>query len=489
MPRVITDDHEEEALHTAMSVPSYSMDESVQSSKRMPTSLDPEAECMIYQNFGGVSVASSTNTNDHSDQNTKEHFEDEYDTHDDDDSISTKNSIDDVSHLWNEYLILFIGLGFVGFWYASVLMASEYEPTTSSSNIDDIDAVDEKDIIVLSKTEILEELYNISNPDLISTRKTPQNKALSWILSNNQIFNSTKLLSQYYVLAVFYYSLSSPKWKQSTWLSSTSHCTWNGIECSNINGMIQSIELPSFSLKGAIPNEISSLSFLQTLNLAENQISGSFPSNVTSIDKLQYLNLSLNTLSGYLPTTFHKMTSLKYLDISKNILEGYIHDSISNIPRLKYLCLNSNLFSGILPLSFSNLEYLEVVHLNDNSITGNLESRTFSNRLPNFISLIISNNEFFGSLPDDLPKKFPKLQKLKIDNNAFDGIVPNSYVKFQDLEELTLEGNMLSGTIPLGLCNISSLSLLTAECGDGNKSKISCGCCTTCYNSNNDSID
>ena len=63
--------------------------------------------------------------------------------------------------------------------------------------------------------------------------------------------------------------------------------------------------------------------------------------------------------------------------------------------------------------------------------------------MPNFISLIISNNEFFGSLPDDLPKKFPKLQRLKIDNNAFDGIVPNSYVKFQDLEELTL-GTFLS---------------------------------------------
>ena len=87
-------------------------------------------------------------------------------------------------------------------------------------------------------------------PNVVTRPTEPVGRALGWLLlEDDQVgpfAESNDSLSQRYLAALLYYSTGGPAWANSEgWLSSTSECTWMGVECSG-NGRITGFSLGTY---------------------------------------------------------------------------------------------------------------------------------------------------------------------------------------------------------------------------------------------------
>ncbi|KAL0004596.1 hypothetical protein SO802_012157 [Lithocarpus litseifolius] len=78
------------------------------------------------------------------------------------------------------------------------------------------------------------------------------------------------------------------------------------------------------------------------------------------------------------------------------------------------------------------------------------------------ISLDLTNNSFYGFLPNEI-SHLRRLRKLQLSNNLLEGSIPPTIHNCQKLRYFSLEGNKLNGTIPSSLGNMSSLEFLNLE--------------------------
>ncbi|XP_016502974.2 putative inactive receptor kinase At2g26730 [Nicotiana tabacum] len=163
------------------------------------------------------------------------------------------------------------------------------------------------------------------------------------------------------------------------WNSSSSACTWFGVECDSTNSSVYSLRLPAVGLVGQIPaNTLGRLSQLRVLSLHANRLSGSLPSDFSNLKLLRSLYLQNNRFSGGFPESLIGLTRLNRLDIS------------------------SNNFSGNIPFSINNLTHLTGLLLQNNGFSGNLPSINPTG----LVDFNVSNNQLNGSVPTTLAK-FP----------------------------------------------------------------------------------
>ncbi|CAL2236449.1 unnamed protein product [Prunus armeniaca] len=87
------------------------------------------------------------------------------------------------------------------------------------------------------------------------------------------------------------------------------------------------------------------------LDLSDNIISGEIPEELTSLIYLQSVNLSNNLLSGRIPPKIGDMIWLESLDLSMNQLCGQIAPSMSRLTFLSALNLSYNNLTGEIPKS------------------------------------------------------------------------------------------------------------------------------------------
>ncbi|BFG24879.1 hypothetical protein CerSpe_111520 [Prunus speciosa] len=88
-----------------------------------------------------------------------------------------------------------------------------------------------------------------------------------------------------------------------------------------------------------------------SLDLSDNIISGEIPEELTSLIYLQSVNLSYNLLSGRIPPKIGDMKWLESLDLSMNQLCGQIAPSMSSLTFLSALNLSYNNLTGEIPKS------------------------------------------------------------------------------------------------------------------------------------------
>lgn len=88
-----------------------------------------------------------------------------------------------------------------------------------------------------------------------------------------------------------------------------------------------------------------------SLDLSDNIISGEIPEQLTSLIYLQSVNLSNNLLSGRIPPKIGDMRWLESLDLSMNQLCGQIAPSMSSLTFLSALNLSYNNLTGEIPKS------------------------------------------------------------------------------------------------------------------------------------------
>ncbi|KAB2005663.1 hypothetical protein ERO13_D11G262200v2 [Gossypium hirsutum] len=260
--------------------------------------------------------------------------------------------------------------------------------------------------------------------------------------------------------------------KVDSWDSqSVDCCSWDGIECDKITGVVIGLDLSSSCLYGSI-NSTSSLFRLlrlQKLNLANNHFNYSLiPYALGNLSMLTYLNLSSSVFSGQIPSEISKLYRLSSLDFSNNwdtnlsqrllVLEKPDMKSlIQNLTNLKYLSLSYVVVASPIPSVLANLSSLTSLYLEFCGLQGMFPLAIF--RLPNLETIwLLHNLHLTGYLPEFNFSN--KLKKLALLNTSFSGELPASIDNLNSLEFLGLGHCNFSGSVPSTLGNLPNLKFL-----------------------------
>ncbi|XP_071686433.1 uncharacterized protein [Rutidosis leptorrhynchoides] len=220
---------------------------------------------------------------------------------------------------------------------------------------------------------------------------------------------------------------------------------------------------------GSIPPSIITQSSLQNVDLSNNLLNGTIPhhiavsnSNSTHIDnKIYRFNLSYNAFSGSISSIYTRLPSLTFLALQHNNLSGSIPDSWpSKGGQLKSLTLDHNFLTGSIPSSLSNMNNLEIINLSHNHIDGMIPNELAVN-LSKLQILDLSNNAINGNFPSFSTNK--NLSDLILDNNRFNGPIPDTIGDLSSLTQLSLSHNNLIGEIPKSVANLKNLDSLNVS--------------------------
>ncbi|KAK1381127.1 receptor-like kinase TMK4 [Heracleum sosnowskyi] len=232
-----------------------------------------------------------------------------------------------------------------------------------------------------------------------------------------------------------------------------SYCGWTGIACDSSN-RVTSINLPSKSLSGILPPELSQLSQLKTLALYGNSLSGTLPSfaNLTS---LQEIFLDSNNFTS-VPDNFLKgLTNLQTVSISDNpnLSPWQIPDYLSESTNLGTFAASNSSISGTIPDIFDSFTNFQNLRLSYNNLTGVLP-KTFGGSDIQNLWLNSQVNGLSGSI--EVLSSMAKLSQVWLFANAFTGSVPD-LSKCLNLFDLQLRDNRLTGVLPLSLTELPKL--------------------------------
>lgn len=383
---------------------------------------------------------------------------------------------------------------------------------------------------------LMSEYVKLSVPNWSTTLadpNSPQGKALFWITSRSSFTStSSATLLQRYALAVFYYStfnvdndymdVAPTDWTSSKdWISDVNECQWEGVICDGTS-QVTGILLNSYDLSGTLPREVAMLGSITELDLTSNYIymEGTMLDVFKNMPILNTLRMEDNYIvcSTGLPSQFSYLTSLEVMQLSYNLLQGEISGSVFQpLINLQHLEIESNYLSGSLPSELSvmpNLIYLYARrNVFDFSFDEFINTRppsssntTNTTMFPNLFSLWLDNNYISGSIPTTIGG-ISGLASLSVTNTSLTGSIPTQFGLLTGLKRVWLYDNELTGTLPTQLDNLNQLEVfeiqsnyingtmladicsyisksayqyrtLTADCD-----RISCECCTVCYNS------
>jgi Leucine-rich repeat (LRR) protein len=118
------------------------------------------------------------------------------------------------------------------------------------------------------------------------------------------------------------------------------------------------------SLRGTIPNEITSLTLLNLLNLYENNLTGTIPSNIGSLTALTSFSFSGNSLTGTIPIEITNLILLDSLYLQVNNLRGTIPTDMDSLTKLTWLSLYDNSLTG----EFTCPAFVDNCYISCNSI-------------------------------------------------------------------------------------------------------------------------
>ncbi|CAN1816116.1 Receptor-like protein EIX2 [Linum perenne] len=218
------------------------------------------------------------------------------------------------------------------------------------------------------------------------------------------------------------------------------------------------------------PYWVSNISSLVSVDLRESRFKGSFPVDFGEMPNLEFLHLSGNSLGSDVADIFSRAWSrLHVIDLSWTRLYGEIPKQIGNMTSLTHLDLRSNKIRGKIPHSISALRGLTHLDLSNNRLSGSLQILKQGTQenccdssacpFPLLERLFLNNNTLEGVLPCWLGK-LPNLVELILDSNSFEGPILPSLGNLSLLNELILGGNLLNGTLPESFGQLLELKVL-----------------------------
>ncbi|WOK92274.1 putative LRR receptor-like serine/threonine-protein kinase [Canna indica] len=184
------------------------------------------------------------------------------------------------------------------------------------------------------------------------------------------------------------------------------------------------LDMSSNFLFGMVPLALGNLPNLRTLILANNNLTGPVPAKLGDLSSLNVLDLSFNSLAGALPDDLRSLRNLQVLNLHNNLLSGGLTDSLfSGLSQLRTITLSHNKFSSTLPYSIWYLPEVQFLDLSHNNLTGTLPELTpsIANSSAYGFILNLSNNIYYGQIPNGFLILFTKSSSVDISGNYFRG--------------------------------------------------------------------
>ncbi|CAJ1947858.1 unnamed protein product [Sphenostylis stenocarpa] len=207
------------------------------------------------------------------------------------------------------------------------------------------------------------------------------------------------------------------------------------------------LTLVSLGIWGPLPGKIACLSSLEIVNVSSNFLYGSIPPEFSLLSHLQTLILDDNMFSGRLPQWLDSFPALTVLSLKNNLFNGSLPNSLGSLENMRILSLSHNHFYGPVP-DLRRLRNLQVLELDDNA---------FGPRFPQLgdklVTLVLRNNKFRSSIPDELSSCY-QLERLDISANTFVGPFQLALMSLPSITYLNISGNKLTGMLLENLsCN------------------------------------
>eukprot|EP00980_Cylindrotheca_fusiformis_P030579 scaffold25064_cov113-Cylindrotheca_fusiformis.AAC.1 len=318
----------------------------------------------------------------------------------------------------------------------------------------------------LSHIELLANVLQLdANTFDLNKTTTPQYSALEWLAYGDPRKmtvedDSTELLERF-SLATLYYSTKGFNWGNAfRWLSGSSHCDWNLIDCEN--GRVVELYFSQNLLSGTLPPEIGNFRGLRGLFLGDNLIEGSIPTEVGRLTFATTLQLFKNSIVGTLPTEIGNLSRLGSFSISQNsALVGLVPSEIGLLTSLTFLQLWGNFFDGELPIEITRLRKMNALGLSGNLFEGTIHTELAM--MTSLSKLQLFDNRFEGPIPSELGLLSDTLSDLGLSQNKLSGLVPTELGALSRMSVLTFFSNGLQGTLPKELGNLSRLTLLSVR--------------------------
>ena len=198
-------------------------------------------------------------------------------------------------------------------------------------------------------------------------------------------------------------------------------------ESDDIIAPITSLTVRSCGLTGTLPDYISKLQRLKELGLDKNSLQGSIPEAYGNLASLEYLNMYDNQLTGTLPEALGNLTNATAIVLGRNKFHGGPPSiTLGKLENLRLLDLSYNELEGSIPTSFSRLVGLEHISLQHNKLSGSIA--VFAH-LEHLSSLIVSSNQFSGSIPMGLFSNSTVDIFADFSRNGFVGELPQDFAQ------------------------------------------------------------
>jgi len=137
--------------------------------------------------------------------------------------------------------------------------------------------------------------WGLTSWERLQDESSPAFLAMQWLVYTDVESVASSLIRTRFVLACLYFATHNPTlgntWTSDDgWLSSSSVCSWHGVDCLKLGGgigLLRSLNLSSNALSGTIPNEIGLLELeIRALDLSENRLSGTIPDSLFHLGSL-----------------------------------------------------------------------------------------------------------------------------------------------------------------------------------------------------------
>ncbi|KAF3448126.1 hypothetical protein FNV43_RR08837 [Rhamnella rubrinervis] len=298
-----------------------------------------------------------------------------------------------------------------------------------------------------------------------------------------------------------------------SWVVEEDCCNWAGIQCHNLTGYVEKINLAREGgsgwsvLKGEVNPSLLNLKHLTHLDLSYNDFGGiKIPSFIGSFANLRYLNLTDAGFAGLIPQQLGNLSSLRdlvlggpnysslkngfylhvenlhwlsglssleYLDMSNvNLSKASNHWSlvVNMIQNLSELRLSYCQLGYISSLTYANLTSISVLDIHGNNFYSSIPKWFFN--LSTLVHLDMSDCEFRGPIPDGT-WSLNSLTSLSFSGNQLNYSIPNWLFGLNSLVSLYLSVNALHGPIPCSFQNMTTLKhLYLSENHFGNLTSI-----------------
>ncbi|XP_010495837.1 PREDICTED: receptor-like protein 12 isoform X2 [Camelina sativa] len=210
------------------------------------------------------------------------------------------------------------------------------------------------------------------------------------------------------------------------------------------------------------PKFLENQTTLYYLDISANRIEGQVPEWLWSLPDLKYVNISQNSFSGFEGPVdvIQRCGELIMLDISSNAF----HHPFPLLPNSTTIFLGSdNRFSGEVPRTICKLVSLDTLVLSNNNFNGSIP-RCFENFNTTLSVLHLRNNNFSGTFSEESVSEH--LRSVDVGRNRLSGELPKSLINCTRLEFLNVEDNIISDRFPLWLRSLPSLQILVLRSND-----------------------